>query len=203
MVTGVGGCSSASNVVTVTRLATPNANILIVNPDNNPDLCVNDKVKLRGNGASGIPLGYQWHYNGAEIDGATGRDYVALEEGSYRLTVTNLNTGCSKLSVPVAVINSCREEGVQDQQSPLFSMYPNPTDGNFVLLLNLYDESEGMATLQVYNSLGQVVINENVPVTEGRLMKEINLQEGAARGMYFVNVKFNGQAYNGQIVYQH
>ena len=203
VITSPEGCSTTSNVVEINRLATPNANVIIVNPADNPDLCINGKVKLRGNGASGIPLGYQWNYNGTDIPGATNRDYIAITTGNYRVTVTNLNTGCSTLSAPVAVINTCKESSIASLQQAVFETYPNPSDGYFVIHLSLTNKSEGDAIVQVYNALGQSILGETVPVVNGDLLQEINLQDGDAAGMYMVRVIFDGQVYQGQIVVQH
>ncbi|MBK6481659.1 MAG: T9SS type A sorting domain-containing protein [Chitinophagaceae bacterium] len=203
VITDINGCTDTSNVVDINRLATPNATILIVNPDDNPDLCINGKVKLRGNGASGITLGYQWHYNGNDIIGATNRDYIATVAGNYRLTVTNMSTGCSKLSAATTVFSGCKDVEIADLQKADLTMYPNPTDGRFMLHLQLNSAETGNATVEIFNSLGQSVLGETLPVTDGELLQEIHLQTGDGAGLYFVRVIFNGELFNGQIVYQH
>ncbi|HUM46387.1 MAG TPA: MopE-related protein [Chitinophagales bacterium] len=203
VITNSFGCSTTSNVVSVARLATPNANVIIVNPSGNPDLCINGKVKLRGNGSSDVSLGYQWKFNGDDIPAATDRNYTALAEGAYRVVVTNLSTGCSRLSDAVAVINTCKESSAADPSGIEMSLYPNPTDGHFMLQMNFTEKRDGNAMVSVYNSLGQSVLQENVPVTDGLLSKEIQLRNSDAAGLYFVRVVYDGHLFNGQLVYQH
>ncbi len=203
VITDINGCTDTSNVVDINRLATPNATILVVNPDDNPDLCINGKVKLRGNGASGITLGYQWKYNGNDIIGATNRDYIATVTGNYRLTVTNMSTGCSKLSAVTTVFSGCKDDDIADLQMANLNMYPNPTDGRFMLQLQLNNAETGSATVEIFNALGQSVLGITLPVIDGELQQEIHLNNGDAAGLYFVRVMFNDVLYNGQIVYQH
>jgi hypothetical protein len=40
---------------------------------------------------------------------------------------------------------------------PGFNIYPNPTNGNFIITLNLKDDNTGDKTIQIINSNGQVV----------------------------------------------
>ncbi|MBK9542270.1 MAG: T9SS type A sorting domain-containing protein [Bacteroidetes bacterium] len=71
-------------------------------------------------GASGVPLtstssagsgsisSYRWYHDGASISGATSSSYMAIQDGSYTVQVTNSN-GCSQLanaqSITVPVVS--------------------------------------------------------------------------------------------------
>ena len=208
-VTNSFGCTALSNVVDVNRLATPNANIQIVYPTDNPDLCVNINtkgwVKLRGNGSADVPLGYEWKKNGVTIPGATDRDYLATVPENYRVRVTNLTTGCSNLSPAVTVFDSCpaKEGSINELPQVVLHVYPNPTDGHFMLQLNLNDQVHGEALVQVFNKLGQSIFNETVPVTDGELLKEMQLHTKDAAGIYLVRIISRGRVYTSQLVYQH
>jgi hypothetical protein len=193
------GCTTTSNVDTVVRLHTPIANIIIVNPAGNPDLCINEKVKLRGNGSSTVSLGYEWFRNNISI--ATTRDYLATIVGNYQVKVTDLSTGCSRISSVVSVFSSCRTEESFAAQAVL-NLYPNPTDGHFVVDLNLNNNQTGSAMMQVFNAIGQSVYGKMVPVTDGKLLEEIQLDENDAAGLYFIRIVMDDKAYKGQIIYQ-
>jgi hypothetical protein len=187
--------------VNITRLATPISVITIVNPAGNPDLCINGNVKLRGNGSSAVPLGYQWILNGSDLVGSTDRVYNATVTGTYKVRVTNLTTGCSTLSAPVSVFSSCKTTA-DSKIAPEMNMYPNPTDGHFVINLEMNADITGNAVVQIFNNLGQTVFGESVPVIDGVMTKEIWLGEKDAAGMYFVRVIMNDQVFNGQVIYQ-
>lgn len=83
-----------------------------------------------------------------------------------------------------------------------FSIYPNPTDGNFTINLELNNEDEGEAIMQVINMFGQVVVSEKLPVVNGLVQKEVQLKGVAADEMYFVKVIMNDQVYLQQVVIQ-
>ncbi len=100
-VSGSGGCYTTSAGVTVVVNAAPPA---VVTPGGSTTLCQGSCVSLSaGNTASQT---YQWNINGTAIPGATGVSYSACVQGTYTVTITNTNNGCtatSPLSVPVIV----------------------------------------------------------------------------------------------------
>lgn len=194
------GCATTSNVVNISRLATPAAsNITVVTPADNPDLCINGKVKLRAVGSSTVPLGYQWYNTGGIIAGATDRNYTTTSTGTYTVKVTNLNTGCSNISSPKSVISTCKTgDNFSDGH---LNIYPNPTNGHFVIDLETANE-DGEAMLQIFNALGQSVMAENVAVVNGKVLKETDLDENAAAGIYFVRIVVNDQMFSSQVVFE-
>lgn len=86
------------------------------------------------------------------------------------------------------------------QVTPAFSIYPNPSDGNFTINLGLNNDAGGEAIVQVISMVGQVVFSEKLPVVNGALQKEVNLQNAAADEMYFVKVIVNNQVYLQRLV---
>lgn len=72
-----------------------------------------------------------------------------------------------------------------------------------MLQLNLNDQVHGEALVQVFNKLGQSIFNETVPVTDGELLKEMQLHTKDAAGIYLVRIISRGRVYTSQLVYQH
>lgn len=81
-------------------------------------------------------------------------------------------------------------------------VFPNPTNGQFVVYLQLNNEENFEAAIEVINTLGQTVIVKTGELSKGKLLEEIKFSKGAAEGMYFVKVIVNNQVYGLQIVYQ-
>ncbi|MBK6837681.1 MAG: hypothetical protein IPG90_04915 [Bacteroidetes bacterium] len=97
------GTTQSSNVLSVSVNAMPSSSFAIGTA-----------------GASGVPLtstssagsgsisSYRWYHDGASISGATSSSYMAIQDGSYTVQVTNSN-GCSQLanaqSITVPVVS--------------------------------------------------------------------------------------------------
>jgi hypothetical protein len=201
VVTSSNDCSATSNVVNVSRLATPVSNITLVTPANNPDLCINGSVKMRANASLDVLLGYQWILNGSDIAGATNRLFTALTTGSYRVRVINLSTGCSTVSAMVAVFSSCKINADLKAAGEM-KVYPNPADGHFTIHLVLNNRAESKVLIQVYNSIGQITQEETVPILDGELVKDLWFDKSDEPGVYFIHVIFNDQVFDQQLIYQ-
>ena len=132
--------------------ANPKAKII---PIGNLDICTTGFVKLIAK--SGDNYHYQWNRNGTNIPGATNQIYYAKKTGDFRVKV-GITIGCSDVSKKVTVYTSCK---LSEQSSDTFAseikLYPNPTNGQFVITIMLTDDVNTLATIQVRNTLGQVV----------------------------------------------
>ena len=120
---------------------------------------------------------YQWLSGTTPISGATGATYTAITSGSYRVIVTDAN-GCSDTSaaqnlIPAAVNNLTNDMAV--------SIVPNPTTGELTIL------GENIASIKVYNSVGQLIKESAMPI--------ISLT-GFPEGLYYAEA-LNG---NGMIL---
>ncbi|MEP7170754.1 MAG: T9SS type A sorting domain-containing protein, partial [Bacteroidota bacterium] len=86
------GTVSGSATVTVNPLPTA-----VMNPSGPTTFCSGGSVTLNTN--SGANKTYQWKKGGVIIPGATLSGYTATIGGTYKITVTNNATGCSKTTV--------------------------------------------------------------------------------------------------------
>lgn len=101
---------------------------------------------------------YQWvscDNDYAEIDGATGRSFIAPENGNYAVIVTA--NSCADTSDCVYVFSyvSGEPSAVQPPKRTLqFEVFPNPGDGHYTLRLNT------AYTLEVTNMVGTTLLRE-------------------------------------------
>lgn len=96
---------------------------------------------------SSAPEGNQWYFNGALIEGATGQDYQAEQEGTY-YTIVTINGCASDESNHAEVIFT----GIKELNGGLFSIYPLPNDGKFTFTIQI--PGEDTFTISLLNDLG-------------------------------------------------
>ncbi|MBK9730536.1 MAG: T9SS type A sorting domain-containing protein [Chitinophagaceae bacterium] len=82
---------------------------------------------------------------------------------------------------------------------PVFFVFPNPTGGLFKLTLQLNEEDNADAKIEVIGLLGQIVYTEKAAVEKGKLQKEIQLSPSTARGMYLVKVTTGDEVHTTKI----
>ena len=88
-----------SSTVTVTVNSVPSATIT---PSGPTTFCAGESVML--NVSYGTNKIYQWKKGGVNIAGATLSSYTATTGGTYKVTVTNTVTGCSKTTASGTVV---------------------------------------------------------------------------------------------------
>ena len=121
---------------------------------------------------------YQWYSDTTLIAGATNRFYVTTQGGSYHVEVTN-EFGCNS-SAGFAV-------GLQDYISNnMIYMYPNPA-GDQLMIGGLKFTKETI--IDIYNVLGQIILEERVSRSNTAIINVKNL----AAGVYFVRVPVGGE----------
>ena len=118
---------------------------------------------------SDMPVGNQWFLNGNPIPGATGSTYLAQEDGEYWDQVI-INDCASDTSNHIYVIIT----GIEDQAEPKISLFPNPNDGSFILLL--HQQRDETYLLTVVNQLGMKVTEISLDVGWGRSEHRIDLR---------------------------
>lgn len=122
---------------------------------------------------------YQWLLNGAEINSATDQTFTATSNGNYSVVVTDVN-GCSDTSNVVNVtglsINATTAEAG-------LKLYPNPSNGRFVLEFNSAAERE----IAITDVVGKVVYSTKA------IAQTVNVNTELAAGVYSVLVTRNKQ----------
>jgi hypothetical protein len=126
-------------------------------------------------------VSYKWLRNGAPVVGASLQKLTLSQTGNYSVVVTDAN-GCSDTS---SVLNITSVD-VKDILSNVgVKLYPNPNTGTFVIEFTDSEPRE----IEITDAIGRVVLSTIKIEKE----KQISLDEKAA-GIYFLNIRQNGQA---------
>lgn len=196
--TGPYGCSSTSAITTIQKVRSPSN---VVTYTGNLDLCQPPHyANMRA--ANGTGLTYQWYKGGVPVSGATNRLYQATTAGSYYCVVTNPLGPCTTTSMTVTVSQSCKDALTAPVAESTLQLYPNPNNGQFVVALQTGDDLTSTATIQIVNMIGQVVLDQQVTITDGTLSQEVNLTSDASSGMYMVRVIAGDHVYSGRVLFQ-
>ncbi len=105
--------------------------------------------------ATGDNLAYQWQKEGADITGETSTSLLisnisVADEGNYACVVSN---SCSSKTSNIAAVSILQITGIDENQSALLVVYPNPSSGIIQLITK---QTKGL-TAKVYSIHGQVV----------------------------------------------
>ena len=187
------GCFALSAATTVNILTAPNSTI---SAPNGTSLCAVVKLKLNYN----VTNSYQWYKNDALISGATSYLYVATTSGTYYCIVTNIANGCARTSATMTV-TSCKEGEIVETATEGMEVYPNPTMNEFTIELAT-NSLESVATIQLFNIMGELVYNASAGVKDGAVAENIALENTIPSGLYIVKVLVGNKEYTKQLVIQ-
>ncbi len=156
---------------------------LIIKPTPNASVITRSSDSL----ISSVVTGNQWYLNGTEITGSTGDLHVATVNGNYYTVVTQ--DGCSSApSNTIAVVDvSIKEVG-----SEIFDIYPNPSNGKFNIKLKTVGTS--LYTIEVYNSLGALIMKQYNAIVDGNNIRKIDLNAPKS-GLYTVVLRSKANSF--------
>jgi hypothetical protein len=124
-----------------------------------------------------------------------GKTYAVQTAPLFSYTGTNYNWGPVSYMCIVGSAGVIENPGEQPNQrlvetdQPNLLVYPNPTDGNFIL--NISGISTSHAEIRVHDALGRQLYNNRVAV-EGQYTANVNLSH-LSNGLYMVEVVYNGK----------
>ncbi|MCB9205343.1 MAG: T9SS type A sorting domain-containing protein [Flavobacteriales bacterium] len=122
---------------------------------------------------------YQWSLNGNEL-GETGQTiYNANQTGDYSVTIADEN-GCENTSISVMPV------GIDDQEAFSLTVFPNPSNGQFELVLPILLDNGGY---QVYDNIGHLV--KHGSITSERTHIDMS---GFAEGVYMLRLLDGGES---------
>jgi len=127
---------------------------------------------------------YQWvdcDNGNAPISGETNQIFTATANGNYAVEITTVDNCTATSSCYTVSGLSLNENGITNN----VKLYPNPTNGNFVISLS---EINTKSTIQIIDLTGKLVF-ENTFSNQS----QINLDLQAPKGVYFVKVLSNSE----------
>ena len=118
-------------------------------------------------------------------------DTVLVDPGLWLITKNNTTEKTADVTD-----GSCNPKPTNNGQGGL-DIYPNPVTNP--VTINLHDFNDQTATVNIYNKLGQIIYNKNIPLYYGTAT--ITLPAGNwARGVYIVKVVAGGKSLAKQMV---
>lgn len=126
---------SATSVTVTLGMATA---VAITTPPQNQQVLQGQDVAFSVACSGSGPLGYQWNFNGAPIDGSTGSSLIMTnvqtsQAGSYSVTVNNVlgpitsTAAALTVNVPAGIVSQTPNQAVVQGQSVTFSVSPGGT----------------------------------------------------------------------------
>jgi hypothetical protein len=153
---------------------------------NQPFISLSNDGKSLGSNQTGT---HQWFLNGTAIAGATAATFTPTQSGTY--TVTVAQNGCVSIASMPFFYNFV-PTGVNDPTlNSSLSIYPNPTEGKFVLEGGL--EKSGTINLTLTDALGRMLASEVIESNGLQFRHELNVADYAS-GVYFLQVETNGKS---------
>lgn len=192
------GCNATAEPFTI---GINPAHVVKVTTQGSLDICVTGSVVLKANGGNGFS--YQWRKGTENIEGATNKNYTATIAGKYKVEITYAYN-CTMTSMPIEVVKSCKldESTIETEQAKLL-VYPNPTNGAFVIELHDATKISAPVEIQLLNLLGQSVYQNQIQMSNGMLQQEVKFNATLSAGAYLVKVTVNDKVYVEELVYQH
>lgn len=135
--------------------------------------------------AAGATLQWIDCSDGSAVSGETNAAFTPTANGDYAVVVNDGTCSDTSSCYTVVVV------GIFDNDpNREVSIYPNPSQGQFNVILNKAD-----ATIKVYNSLGTLVLTRE-KATKNELI-ELNV-----KGLYIIEVESDGKLYTRRLVIQ-
>jgi hypothetical protein len=167
--TDANGCTSASLPFIVGTNPSPTVSI----STSSNLICAGSTVTLTANASAGVT--YSWSSGGINAIEVTGPASSTV----FTITVTYTATGCSAKSTVSITVSPCTGIAKLTGNAGI-QMYPNPNKGQF--FVSYYGFTQG-ASIEVYNTVGQLIIKKKVE----SLTTELSLND-KANGIYIVKV---------------
>jgi PKD repeat protein len=127
---------------------------------------------------SAIAPNYQWYLNNNPIPGATDRIFEIANPGTYYVTVADENCLFRSEATVVTALDD-------ELKSGKLSIYPNPSNGEFIL--ELTNNYSGQINLTLYDLLGNQLQSESVEKSSEHMFKKEIAIHQLPNGIYHLD----------------
>lgn len=187
------GCTRISNT-TVLSL-TPANRVTAGGPTT---FCVGGNVVLSATAST--RYSYQWTLNNINIPGANSVSFTATQAGQYRVIVSDVPLGCSRVSSPVTVRINCKLDQPITGNFDL-QLAPNPANDLSNIQFNLL--KGGNVVIDLFDATGRLLEN----IYDGAAIEGVNNLDFSvnylADGIYFIKIISNEQQQTSRLVVSH
>ncbi|MCY7410920.1 MAG: T9SS type A sorting domain-containing protein, partial [Chitinophagales bacterium] len=140
---------------------------------------------------------YQWQFNSVDIPGATQQSYTATQTGFYTVVIGN-ETGCVSSNTVYVLITGVDEISGNE----FFSVYPNPSNGNFTIEIIRQTAISGQTDIKIENTLGQIIFSSTENNFYNNWSKSIDLN-AQPNGIYFLKISASEKIFSSKIIITH
>lgn len=147
------GCTSSSGTFSLT-----------IYPNGNPDIYYNANGKLETTANKNI----QWYLNGNAISGLTTNTFSPLSSGVYKVQGNDAN-GCLGTSTNLTVTIL----GTDNEKNEL-GIYPNPSQGNQIIIQVPTNQINSNLTLEIYDLTGQKRLHKQINSQTSSIMFDVS-----------------------------
>lgn len=126
--------------------------------------------------------GYYWDFGDGSFSTDINPWHIYSQAGIYQLYMIAINGTCPNDTL-FATVYVDQPVGIEKEEQPEFTLYPNPSEDNCIITTNMLDNS---GLLRIFDISGQLVHSQNV-VGAGKQDHALNLHHLAA-GSYKVQL---------------
>ena len=153
-------------------------------------------IALVSNG--GDTIIYQWEINGIAIPGATSDTFTrnSFSNNDTVNCIVSTNNACSGEPVTAEVIITTKKTGIiqLNANTENIILVPNPNNGQFKIIGSIGNSDNEEIIMEITDMLGQIVIEKNIPVNNGKINESVNLDSKLSNGMYLLHLRGNPSA---------
>ena len=142
---------------------------------------------------------YMWNGENVTIISGQGTTTVVIKvnanfkDGKLKVRSENCKDHSGNRTIIITKSSNCRlssneniEPVVPTDALTSLVVYPNPTNGK--AMISFFSNHTSSFSLKVFDIIGRVIFNENLPVSIGYNSKEINLEK-VVKGIYMVSIQ--------------
>ena len=172
-----GSCSGSPVQVTVQVSTSPT----VIAGSNVTSISVGGTINFNNFGSNAST--YSWNFG----DGQTSTQGVVSHTynvaGTYTVVLTGTIAGCTSTSTLTILVGVSSVDQVSLEEG--ISIYPNPSNGQFTLKIDMNDAQ--VIDVELYNAIGQIITTKSINHTNSSVVNfDVSNQ---SNGFYFVKIK--------------